>query len=263
RTEGGGLRRHHDPRPHRAGGPAGRRGRQPVGRLPRRGGVRRPSWRSLRRPWRRSRVPMGTPNPIGVAGRSRGSGGGLLPRRLVAAGAAMLLGGAAMLVFPVTSHADDAAFGSFSLSADAPGIHLIFDTQQAPAHPAGEGAFPKAYSSLEAGPIGFGLASVAWPGPLAGNLGSLIVLSGGPQQAATLNDSVKAETHAPGGPPDATYEQPGVSMQSHADPQLVTANASVSKTNAGTSFSVGNVDGASKVALGGTTGTAEGTSVVA
>ena len=182
--------------------------------------------------------------------------------RLVAAGAALVLAGGGMLVFPLTSHAEDTGFGSFSLSAEAPGIHVIFDTQQAPAHPAGEGAFPKAYSSLEAGPIGYGLASVAWPGPLAGNLGSLAVVSGAPQQAAVLNDSVKAESHAPGGPPDATYEQPGVSMQSHADPQLVTANASVTKTASGTAFSVGNVDGASKVALAGAKGTAEGTSVV-
>src|SRR5205823_6467141 len=104
--------------------------------------------------------------------------------------------------------------------------------------------------------------SVAWPGPLAGNLGSLIALSGGPQQATALNDSVKAESHAPGGPPDAKLAQPGVNMQSHADPQLVTANASVAKTAVGTSFSVGSIDGASKVALAGTQGTAEGTSVV-
>ena len=39
-----------------------------------------------------------------------------------------------------------------------------------------DGDVPEASANLASGPVGYGLAAVAWPGPLASNAGSLILV---------------------------------------------------------------------------------------
>ncbi|HZQ86342.1 MAG TPA: hypothetical protein VFA83_15950, partial [Acidimicrobiales bacterium] len=57
-----------------------------------------------------------------------------------------------------------------------------------------EGEAPEASSSMASGPVGHALASVAWPGPIAGNAGTLILIlrPDAPPQAGMLNDPIRA-----------------------------------------------------------------------
>jgi hypothetical protein len=193
---------------------------------------------------------------------------------------ACLLSGVVLLVVPGPARAETGAeLGSFDLLARAPGIDVLFDTQQSPAHPAGQAVFPETTSSLQTGPIGFGFASMGWPGPLAGNLGSLLLIAGGvpvpvplpvppptlpppPPGVTALNDPVRAESHSPGGPPDAHFSQPGIALASHADDRHVSATGSMDKTEVPGVFGVGHVDGASTSDLAAGKGLAASTSTV-
>src|SRR5205807_3198173 len=112
---------------------------------------------------------------------------------------------------------------------------------------------PEAKANLEGGPAGHGLASLFWPGDLAGHFGSAVQQLGQlctsmipvavpnlptqctpvPQalkdNANALNDPVKAETFFPGGPADDQYTFtppiPGITMSSHADADKVESTA--------------------------------------
>jgi hypothetical protein len=165
---------------------------------------------------------------------------------------AIVLGAA----FGTASHTARAAsdLGGYDLSARAPALELVLDsdTVPVPAHPVLDATVPEASSALQTG-FGHGLASLLWPGDLAGHFGSAVQQLGQlctslipiavpnlptqctpvPQSlkdnAAALNDPVKAETFAPGGPADAEYNftppAPGVVMKSHADANKVESTA--------------------------------------
>ena len=65
---------------------------------------------------------------------------------------------------------------SYTGHATAPGIEFIYDNTQfpVPSHPVFTGTLPEATADLQAGPTGTAFASIAWPGSLAGNLGTTI-----------------------------------------------------------------------------------------
>ena len=154
----------------------------------------------------------------------------------------------ALAVVVVGTPAAAADLGGFELAARAPAIEVILDSGLAPvpSHPLLDGWLPATMATLDTGPLGHGLASTMWPGDLAGHFGTALqqlnqlcssalpvalpvagvppVCEPVPQavkdQAPALNDPVKAETFAPGGPADAHYPDPplpGLTMTSHAD----------------------------------------------
>src|SRR3954471_7152055 len=129
------------------------------------------------------------------------------------------------------------AIGGFAILANAPGMQITYDNTAGVGgtHPVGYGTVPESTATLETGPIGKGLASVVWPGPLVGNLGaSTAVLPHGSDIPAPVlsllqqngNDPVRAEANS-GGPPDVSYADPGgaATMTAHADANTTSAKA--------------------------------------
>jgi hypothetical protein len=138
---------------------------------------------------------------------------------------------------------------SFSLHANAPGIGL-------------EGLYkdvaltvPETSSSLTTGGVGAGFASLAWPGPVVGNLGTtILVLSGSaPPQVTALNSPVRAESRS-GGTRSATNTSiPGTVMASTATGTQATAS---SRTGPATTLPIGTfgaLTGSSSTSLTGAT----------
>lgn len=152
---------------------------------------------------------------------------------------------------------------SYGLNAEARGFQVFEDDPTTAGHMA-EGEVPEARASLNTGPVGYGLASVAWPGPLAANAGSLILVASAdaPPQATVLNDPVRAEARTGQNPPTTTYNDvPGTSLTATAKSDLVSADASVANTLASTG-TFGPARAFGKTALSGGTGTAEASSIV-
>jgi len=107
----------------------------------------------------------------------------------------MAAGGVAMvasLVGPTVAQAaaePGSGFGSFNLAANAPVEQVRFnDGSNCGGSPGGtggcEGVVPETVAMLRKGPIGYALSSIAWPGVLAGNIGSIVIVAGGPSQAS-------------------------------------------------------------------------------
>jgi hypothetical protein len=128
-------------------------------------------------------------------------------------------------------------FGSYNLAASAPVEQVRFnDGDKCGGTPGGtggcEGVVPETVSTLRSGPIGYALSSVAWPGVLAGNLGSIVVVSGGPGQANMLNDPVRAEARNGSGPDTVTNtDYQGVTMVATAKDDLVAATADIAQSS--------------------------------
>lgn len=91
------------------------------------------------------------------------------------------------------------------------GMGQIMGDPNSQPYPVAKGDVAHTEATLSAGPTGYALASTAWPGPVAGNAGSLAVLLGAPPQAGAANYGGRAEAFS-GGPNDA--ELPG--MTAHA-----------------------------------------------
>ena len=159
---------------------------------------------------------------------------------LLTAGVACLLVAA---VPPVVAQEAEkgAGLGSFSLSANAPAVQVQVDDGgrcgRSVAGTAGcEGVVPESVSTLAKGPVGFALSSVVWPGTLAGNLGSTIILAGGsevPPEARMLNSPIRAEARTGGDDKEVVYDDvPGARMTASAVDDEVKAAAEVAQSAA-------------------------------
>lgn len=160
---------------------------------------------------------------------------------LLTTGATCLAAAALPLESATADGEPGSGLGSFALSANAPVMQVREDyaQQQCGAQAAGtagcEGVVNESVSQLTNGPIGYALASVTWPGTLAGNLGTLLVVASGgsvPSQATALNSPVRAEARTGGTNPVVT-DYPGngaptaAHMRAEALPTSVTAEATV------------------------------------
>jgi hypothetical protein len=141
---------------------------------------------------------------------------------------------------PTMATADDeagAGLGSYNLAANAPVEQVRFTDGDKCGGVAGttggcEGVIPETVSMLRKGPIGYALSSVAWPGVLAGNVGSIIVVSNGPKEATALNDPVRAENRSGSGPDTVTNTQyPGMTMSATAKADFVAATTEIAQSN--------------------------------
>jgi len=143
------------------------------------------------------------------------------------------------------------SFGAYMLKASASGYRHILGGQI-------DSTVPDAATTFETGNIGYGRASIAWPGALLGNAGDLFIILGGGQLppdaqngVRTFNDPVRAEARAPSGPPQASFDQvPGVAMKATADATTATAHSSAQQSSVPGAVDMGSATADSRSALG-------------
>jgi hypothetical protein len=178
------------------------------------------------------------------------------------AGSAALLATAAVTLVTGSARAGDepgSGLGLFSLAATAPAMQVEeSDPSLCFSSTAGangcEGVVPEAVATLRSGPIGHGLATVAWPGGIAAGGGSLLLTVGGsqvPSQATLLNDPVRADAYTNVGSPTSSYDVPGTTMTASALPARVAADAAVSSTTTMTVGTAGSTSSHADVQLTG------------
>ena len=156
-------------------------------------------------------------------------------------------------------HADDApgsGFYGYALRAQSQAVQLTEDEPSANSHPEAETDLPQSQVSL-AGGVGYALSSVAWPGALLGNAGSLVLLvqPGAPEQVKALNDPVRAEARTGSAQHSATNDSvPGAHMAADAALAKTTADAKLDGGSAGAVLGFGTTSSASSATLGASTG---------
>jgi hypothetical protein len=115
---------------------------------------------------------------------------------------------------------------SFELDGQASGVKF----ERTDSSDAVDYTMPRASSSLQNGPVGYGLASLAWPGPLVSNAGTLVLVlqPSAPPQTSEANYPVRAEARSGQDPPESTNDSvPGTSLRASATAEEVQAHASV------------------------------------
>lgn len=173
------------------------------------------------------------------------------------AGAVAVVGAAATSGFVGASPASaDTSLIGWTAQANANVFDLVVDNSSglAGSHPLSEIDVPEDMSDYETGPLGHGLATMVWPGAVAGNIGSLSGEAGLPSQlspiTSKLNDPFRAESFYPAGPTTATYP-PGsstngaIEMTSHADANETWAKAALADVVVPGLFDLRGVQGAS------------------
>jgi hypothetical protein len=194
------------------------------------------------------------------------------------AGTVLLAGAATTAALAVASPARaDTSFIGWTAKADANPFDLVVDNAAGlgGAHPLSEVDLPEDSVDFESGPLGHALASVLWPGSVAGNVGSLSGELPLPSQLAPLfsqlNDPVRAESFYPSGPADATYPQnaPGsvAEMTSHTDGNGASAKAGLTDVSVPGFLDVHSAQGSSSADAGakvdaGATGSFQGVSLL-
>ncbi|MCW2673610.1 MAG: hypothetical protein JWP14_2199 [Frankiales bacterium] len=146
----------------------------------------------------------------------------------------------------------------FTLTAQSQAMQLTEDEPSANSHPEADADLPQSQVSLTSGPVGYALSSVAWPGALLGNAGSLILLvqPSAPSQVGALNDPVRAEARTGSASHSSTNDSvPGAHMAADATPARTTADALLDGGAAGAVVGFGRTTSASSATLGTRTGT--------
>jgi hypothetical protein len=146
----------------------------------------------------------------------------------------------------------------FTLTAQSQALQLTEDEPSANSHPEADADLPQSQVSLTSGPVGYALSSVAWPGALLGNAGSLILLvqPSAPSQVGALNDPVRAEARTGSASHSSTNDSvPGAHMAADATPARTTADARLDGGAAGAVVGFGRTTSASSATLGTRTGT--------
>lgn len=167
--------------------------------------------------------------------------------------AAACFGGAALLVHPVQAEtAPGSGLFGYALRASAHGFQMTEDQPSANSHPEADVEVPHSEVSLSGGPVGYGLSSVAWPGALLGNAGSLILLvnPSAPEQVKALNDPVRAEARTGEADSEVTNDSvPGARMHAQVLPSMVTADSLLNGGGAGETVGFGRTTSVSTVTL--------------
>ncbi|MFN2539916.1 MAG: hypothetical protein ABR549_17425 [Mycobacteriales bacterium] len=160
---------------------------------------------------------------------------------LVTAGLGCVLGAVFPGVHAFAAGEPGSGFGSYALSAAAPGAQLtVGEPTYCYTNPAGlqgcDGDVSQATSNLSNGPNGSATAAVVWPGALAADIGSLLITASNgalPDQARTLNDPVRAQVQTGQSPDTVTYDSvPGVTMKAVAKADLTSADSHVQSLDA-------------------------------
>ena len=161
------------------------------------------------------------------------------------------------------SETPGSGFFGYTLTAQSQAMQMTEDEPSANSHPEAEVDLPQSQVSLSGG-VGYALSSVAWPGALLGNAGSLVLLvqPGAPSQVSALNDPVRAEARSGSAQHAQTNDSvPGAHMAADATPGRTTADARLDGGAAGVTVGFGTTSSASTATLGAQVGTvvADGT----
>ena len=160
---------------------------------------------------------------------------------LVTAGLGCVLGAVFPGVHASAAGEPGSGFGSYALSAAAKGVQLtVGEPTYCYTNPSGlqgcDGDIPIATSNLANGPTGSATASVAWPGALAADIGSLIITASDgqvPDQARMLNTPVRAQVRTGQSPDTVTNTSvPGSTMKATAKADVASADAHVQSLDA-------------------------------
>jgi hypothetical protein len=191
-----------------------------------------------------------------------------LRRIALLCGAAAVLASAALGSSSQPAHALDApgsGFFGYTLLAQGSGMQMTEDEPSANSHPEADSEVPYSQVSLTSGPVGYALSSAAWPGALAANAGSLILLvnSGAPSQVKMLNDPVRAEARTGGETSTVTNDSvPGVTMTATVLPGKVSAASVIDGGQAGTTVGFGTTTSKSSAVLSAASATTTADSAV-
>lgn len=103
-------------------------------------------------------------------------------------------------------------FGGYIASARANGLQISYDSPGLLpiGSPIVELSVPESLATLNSGPVGYGLASFVFPGPLLGDLGA--ALAAGGTETGLPPYPVRAEAFFPAGPTEAITGDGGTSM---------------------------------------------------
>ena len=136
---------------------------------------------------------------------------------------ALLMGAAALLGMAggPDAHAQDAPsgktgdelFGSYTLEARGQGMRVRYEIEgMLPGgSPVLDLGMPESLARFTSGPVGYGLASLAYPGGVIASLPSLVEQSGGGSDTPPY--PIQEEAFYPSGPTEAGAEQPGGTTQ--------------------------------------------------
>ncbi|MEO7430189.1 MAG: hypothetical protein ABIY48_12490, partial [Acidimicrobiales bacterium] len=101
-------------------------------------------------------------------------------------------------------------FGTYDLEARGLGVQGTYEIEGLlpGGSPVLDLTMPETLARFGAGPTGYGLASLAYPGGIFANFGSLVSQSGGPGDQVPPYP-IKAEAFYPAGPTEVDASQPG------------------------------------------------------
>ncbi len=178
--------------------------------------------------------------------------------------AVLVVTGAVMVLFAVTSAwqtagaASPPSFGSYTITATAPGFEMWEDEPSANAHPEGGGQAPYSTSALSSGGLGYALSSVAWPGATEANADKVaLLLFPHDVQGVPIPDAVaglaatalpltsypvRAEARTGTTSPDSSLDAQGATLRAHADPVLAQGTATMKSADGQAGFTIGNAE---------------------
>jgi hypothetical protein len=125
-----------------------------------------------------------------------------------------------------TAPTGDQLFGGYSLTARANPVQLTYDSPGLfPVSPIFQLSIPEALATLSSGPSGYALASLAFPGPLVADLGTVIALAA--EEAPDIPGyPIRQEAFFPAGPTEAEQgNEDGTVMRAVTDATSSTALA--------------------------------------
>jgi hypothetical protein len=192
--------------------------------------------------------------------------------------------GAAMFLMAISSTFSSARadapvnFGSYTISATAPGFEMYEDEPSANAHPEGAGQVPYSSSALGAGGLGYALSSMAWPGATEANADKIALLlfphdvQGVPVPDAVVglvgtaapaaSYPIRAEARTGENKPDDALDAQGAKLTAHADPVLAQGTATMTGATGQAGFTLGNAETVATSVLNSTAGQATANSKI-
>jgi hypothetical protein len=144
-------------------------------------------------------------------------------------------------------------FGAYQLEARGIGVQGTYEIEGLlpGGSPVMDLTLPETLARFGSGPSGYGLASLAYPGGILANFGSLVSQSGGPGEQVPPYP-IKAEAFYPAGPTESDASQPGGIVQHvTSDARSVQVNASFPSIDAPPLVTVGSISSASRSAVEG------------
>ena len=136
----------------------------------------------------------------------------------------------------------DELFGTYSASARANGVQITYDAENVfPVSPILQATVPEALATLSSGPSGYSLASLAYPGPLIADIGTVIALAS--EDAPPVPPyPVRQESFHPTGPAKAVEGgQGGPEMRAETSPSSSEAVAHYADAGDDQAVTFGNV----------------------